>query len=184
MRWIYAAFWIIVCLGIAWKAMSYNRHLDQAIVAAGPQQQHFFFIHGQTNTATQDAPPKPDGADVQQVGFSYTMYSPSRQYVTCHVTLLNKGNRKATDVQILVYPYRGIILNADNDNHTDGHALLADNPLSQINQWVAFPDLDPGQMMTKDAVFLNTTTETPGDDPYPQIIFHTAKPAPASPAAH
>ncbi len=180
MRWLYAAFWILIATMLFWQFETYNKHLDQAIASAGPQQQHFYFINGATNAvSTTDAPPKPDAADVKQVGFTYTDNTPSMGNFTCHVALKNYGNLKATDVQVQVSPYRGTLVAMDNDNEAPTQAMSDNDPLAQYSEWVSAPDLAPGETVTVDAVFSIHRGYTPGDNANPQIIFHAQKPTPA-----
>ncbi len=176
MRWLYAAFWLIVGTMLFLQFQSYNKHLDQAIAAAGPKQQHFYFFNGATNAAdTTEAPPKPDVANVKQVGFSCQDNTPSQGNFTCHVSLKNYGTLKATGIQIQVSPYRGIVLNLDNDNEPP-QVISDTDPLVQYNQWVSAPDLAPGETESVDAVFLAHPGYSPGNNPNPQIIFHAEKP--------
>ncbi len=187
MRWFYAAFWILIGTMLFLQFNSYNKHLDQVAAAAPPRQEHFFYVHGQTNAVTTtDAPPQPDKADVQQVAFSYDNDTPTQGYFTCHVVLMNKGTLKAQEISVQVSPYRGIMVGDDNDNNDNGlgpHAIDDNDPLAQINQWVSFPDLAPGESKSADVSFMGQPRVKPGHNPNPQIIFHAAKPDPAAAAA-
>jgi len=184
MQWFYTAFWVFIIGMILWQFYDYNSGLDHAIAVAGPKQQHFYFLNGQTNTASLDAPPKPDGADVKQVGCTYTDNVPYHGSFTAHVSLKNYGNMKAIGVQVQVTPYRGTMVGLENDN-SPATALPDSDPIAQINQWVSFPDLAPGETVTKDAVFgAAQKGYTQGDNANPQVLFQTEKPkaAPVPPA--
>jgi len=180
MNWLYTAFWVLVGSMLFWQFHSYNRKLDKAVADAGPRQEHFYFINAaQTNTtsATPNPVVKPDGADIKQVSFTSSDNVPNVGSVTCHVSLKNEGNMKATDVQIQVSPYRGTMIgDRDDDNKNPPHAIPDADPVAQYSQWVNFPDIEPGQTITKDAVFLAKPGYSVGDNPRAAIVFHTVKP--------
>jgi len=181
MQWLYVAFWVLVGSMLFWQFHTYNRKLDKAVADAGPRQEHFYFINAaQTNTTVANPNPtiKPDGADVKQVSFSFQNNVPNPGSITCHVALKNEGNMKATDIQIQVFPFRGALVGTEDDNNDPLHAIPDSDPAAQYNQWISFPDLEPGQTMTKDAVFLGRPGMTPADNARPKITFHTVKPQP------
>jgi len=181
MQWLYAAFWILVGSMLLWQFQTYNAHLDRVVSDAGPQQQHFYFLNGQTNaTTTTAAPPKPDGPDVKQISFAVEKDTPSPGFFTCHVQLKNVGNKKALDVQVLVTPFRGALAGNDPEgDRSEVHGLKDSDVVTQISQWVSFPDMAPDESITKDAVFTTQTGYNQGDNTNPQITFHAEKPAPA-----
>ncbi len=53
-------------------------------------------------------PPQPDVAKVKQTAFSTSPNTPNEGNFTCHVTLKNVGKVKATHIQVMVSPFRGI----------------------------------------------------------------------------
>jgi hypothetical protein len=168
-------FWVFIVGMLVWQFYSYNQGLTKQ-EEEHPTQQHFFFY--QTNAASLPvAPAKHADAYVEQTGFTVENDTPGRGSFTCHVTLKNNGEAKATGVQVKVRPYRGIeIGDADAGPNTQNVQKLDDNdPLSQMNQWVSFPDLAPGESSTQSAVFLATGNWPPGDNPKPEIVFDTAK---------
>jgi hypothetical protein len=61
---------------------------------------------------------------------------------------------------------------------TDTSILSDSDPTSQVGQWVAFPDLAPGESSTRDVVFLGRTDVKPGANPNPEIQFQTEKAKP------
>jgi hypothetical protein len=175
MSWLIIVFWIFVATMLIWQFNDYNRSYGQA-QAAMPQEDHAFFYN--TNTAINPAEaskPKADGPDVEQTAFSTEDNVPSPGNFTAHVTLKNIGTAKAVDIQIMVRPYRGIMM-GDFDITMHPNTYLDDNdPLSQYGQFVNVPDLAPGESATVDAIFLDHPHLTPGNNPKPQIIFGTEK---------
>jgi hypothetical protein len=178
MRWIYVLFWTVVLGMLFLQLNNHNNTLTEEAIHKAPTQQHFYFFHGQA-TDTQDAPPKPDGADVEQVNFTYDNGVPNPESITCHVTLKNMGNQKATNVQVVVAPYKGALIGNDEQGDRTRVRNLGDNdPVAQYTQTVDFPDLAPGEVQTRDAVFYARQGYTPGDNVRPQITFQTEKPKP------
>jgi hypothetical protein len=181
MRYLYTAFWIFIGGMLIWQFYDYNHHIDKVNADAGPRPQHFYVVNGKmVNDLT---PPAPDPvADVKQIATSYQRGVPTSNQFTYHVTLKNKGTLKATNIQVLVTPFKGIILNDENDNASNIHALADSDPLAQISQWATCPDLGPGEQKTVDAVFLDPGGRTlPGSNPDPPIKFDAVKP-PTAPA--
>jgi hypothetical protein len=109
------------------------------------------------------------------------MQSPDPSQFTCHVTLKNVGNMKAVGVQVEVTPFRNAGEREDNDSHIRT-TVQPDRVAPLISQWVAFPDLDPGQTVTRDAVFGNHPGVDPAENLNPQIIFQSEKVAPPAPS--
>ncbi len=173
MRWLYTVFWLFIGIVLLLQFHSYNNGLDKAQVAAGPRQQHFYFYP--SHQTTSPVAPKKDNDDVQQVGTSVDMNTPSPGNFTYHVILRNKGTMKAVNVQVLVYPYRGSTM-GNIDRGGAVQPIDDSNPLSQTSQSVTFPDLAPGESATRDAVFLSTPGYNPGENPQPQITFQIEKP--------
>jgi hypothetical protein len=176
-RKLIIAFWVIVGSMLIWQLYSYNQGMNQA-EAAHPTQTQFIFLH------TNAAPASPvvvrsNKADVEQTRFVVQPETPSAGSFTCLVTLKNVGLAKATDVQICVRPFRG----ASNFDEDVGHQASTgpipdDDPISQFNDWLSFPDLAPGESDTRPIEFTDRTDYRPGANPKPQIIFKTEKAAP------
>jgi len=175
------AFWLGIVGMLIYQFYNYNESLSQTAIDNTPQQ-HFYFFH--TNAPAAAAPVAPrNGADVVQTKFEVQPNTPENGSFTCLVTLKNVGNQKATGVQISVRPYRGVS-NVDIDvGQERGGVLPEDDPISQYNAWVDFPDLAPGESSTQSVNFLNRNDYSPGINPDPEIIFQSVKPA-SPPMAH
>ena len=176
-RKLIIAFWIFIVCMLLWQFYSYNQGLKEAALEH-PKQEHFWFTNSVASAPTAPTQPKRDGADVQQTGFSVEDNAPSRGSFTCHVTLKNKGNAKAVGVQVSVRPYRGITKGDVDVGHTDMSILSDSDPISQFGQWVAFPDLAPGESSTRDVIFVSRNDVVPGTNPNPEIQFQTEKAKP------
>jgi hypothetical protein len=175
MKWIYVAFWVFIGVMLLWQFSNYNHSLDQKVAAAGPQQQHFFFNSKSHDTSTMSTTPgKLDGASVKQVDFRVETDKPVIGNFTCHVTLKNIGNKKATGVMVKVTPFRGVASGDGEDGRVTPVPLPDSDPIAQISQWLNFPDMAPGQTLTQDAVFVNNYQYSPGENPNPIIQFKTA----------
>ncbi len=167
------AFWVVIIIMLIWQFRSYDTGLTQDSIDH-PQQQHFFFYH------TNSAPVAPsaahsEGADVEQTAFDVQPNAPSAGNFTCRVTVKNLGTAKATGVQVDVRPYKGIALGDLDNGHARPGTMNDSDPISQIGQWVTFPDLAPGEEATETAVFLNRSDVSPGANPQPEIVFETEK---------
>jgi len=175
-RKLIIAFWVFIIGMLLWQFYDYDQGFKQAAIEH-PQQEHFWFTNSVAAPAASTQAHR-DGADVQQTGFSVEDNAPSTGSFTCHVTLKNSGNAKAVGIQISVRPYRGITRGDEDVGHTDMSTLSDDNPISQFGQWVAFPDLAPGESSTQNVVFTSRTDVRPGANPNPEIQFQTetAKP--------
>jgi len=176
-RKLIIAFWIFIGCMLLWQFYSYNQGLKEEAIAH-PQQQHFWFTNSVATAPAAPTQPKRDGADVRQTGFSVEDNAPGRGSFTCHVTLKNSGNAKAAAVQVSVRPYRGITRGDEDVGHTDMSVLSDSDPISQLGQWVAFPDLAPGESSTRDVIFLSRGDVRPGTNPNPEITFQTEKAKP------
>jgi hypothetical protein len=173
-RKLIIAFWIFIGIMLLWQFYNYDQGLTRAAVEH-PTQEHFWFTNSASATPVASSQAHRNGADVQQTAFSVQNNTPSAGNFTCRVTLKNMGNAKAVGVQVSVRPFRGISLgDADNGHGTSG-VLSDSDPISQIGQWVTFPDLAPGESGTESAVFLNRNDMQPGTNPNPEIIFQTQK---------
>jgi len=176
MKWIYATFWIFIAIMLIWQFLTYNSHIDQKVAAAGPQQKHFFFNNKSKDTTAMN-PAGTDRACVVQLDCRAEGGQPVKGSFTCHVMLKNIGNKKATGVIVQVSPYEGVTAGSAED--ADRYARVSKprlnaHPIPHISQWVSFPDILPGQTVTKDAVFLDDPVYGPGGNPNPQIKFETA----------
>jgi len=167
------AFWIFIIIVLLWQFYNYNQGMTQDAVEH-PQQQHFFFYH--SNDLASPAAPGPahhTGAFVHQVGFKVMSDTPGQGSFTCAVTLKNDGDAKAVNVQVHVRPFKGIMLG--DEDETELKPLPDNDPISQLGQWVTFPDIAPGESATQTAVFLNQRVMKPGSNPNPEVIFETEK---------
>jgi hypothetical protein len=167
-KWI-IAFWIFIGFMLLWQFYDYDKGLTQE-AAAHPKQQQFFFYH------TNAAPIGPTvvqhkGAYVEQTRFTVEQNVPGTGSITCHVTATNKGLAKATGVEISVHPYRGTRLGDEDVGRSPLTNLPDSDPRAQLNQWVPFPDLDPGESNTQSVVFISQSGVTPGGNPKPDILF-------------
>jgi len=180
MRWLYAAFWIFIGTMLIWQFNTYNGHINQAQAVTPPQQKHFYFLPGAHSTDTLGPAPKPDGADIQQISFTYDKDTTPGSFI-CHVVLKNEGNMKGVGIQVLVTPFRGIVLGDPDGGRGPVRTLSDSDPIAQTSQWVTFPDLAPGELNSQDVVFSNYSGYKPGTNSHPQILFHTEKPKPAAP---
>jgi hypothetical protein len=181
-RQLIYAFWIFVVMMLFWQFYTYDRHAQQVSIEHPQQEQHFFFLH--TNAPT-GGPVVHNDAYVRQISFAARANTPSQGMLTCSVVLRNDGKAKATNVQVMVRPYRGIRLGDDDAGHAKPGYLNDSDPISQLGQWVTFPDLAPGESSTQTAVFVSQQGLTPGDNPGPNIEYQTAKASDsASASAH
>jgi len=173
MRMFHIIFWVFIVGMLLWQFSSYNSGLDRKLAATPKRPDHFYY---NAQTLAPAVPPKPDAADVKQVSFTTTSESPTAGSFTCHVTLKNVGNLKAINVQIQVAPYLGAILGElDGDGRSSARSLTSNDSVTQITQWVAFPDMAPGETVTKDATFFNQTGYRPGTNYPPVITFESEK---------
>ena len=124
--------------------------------------------------------PKPvlDGPDPEQTDFSVELNVPTVNMMTCHVTLENKGKTKATDIQVMVRPYRGT-WDGDEDVQNNVHGLKDSDPLAQFGEYLSFPDLAPGESSTQTIVLtMQGGNHNTGSNPNPDITFSAEKPKP------
>jgi hypothetical protein len=174
-RWLILLFWVIVIGGLIKGAYDFDSNL-QSKAAAHPTADETFFtpLPGQAS-----APPAPaDAADVQQVAFTTQDDTPGAGSFTCEVTLKNQGNEKARNIQIQVRPFKGAEVGTDEVGHTHPGVLSDTDPRSQLNDWLAFPDLAPGESSTQSIVFTSRPGVEPGQNPKPVINFDSAKTKP------
>jgi hypothetical protein len=175
MSWFITVFWVFIATMLIWEFFSYNKNFSQ-VQAARPQDTHFFFYN--TNVDAKPAAaskPAVAGPDVEQTAFTTENNVPSPGNFTAHITLKNLGTAKAVDVQIMVRPYRGIMVQSGEMSDQGNKYLDDGDPLAQYGQYVSFPDLAPGESATVDAVFLSHPNVDPGNNPKPEIDFGTDK---------
>jgi hypothetical protein len=144
LRKLIYAFWIFVVIMLLWQFYTYNAGLRQQAIDH-PTQEHFYFYN--TNSTTAAAAPAPaqvNGADVQQVRYTVEEGVGGTGNMTCHVTLKNMGNARATGIQIMVRPFRGASNYDEDVGKSDSTPLSDDDPISKFGQWISFPDLAPG----------------------------------------
>jgi hypothetical protein len=156
-----------------WQLYSCNDKIAQA--AAQPKQEHFFFYQP-TKASEAAAAAVHDSAYVEQTGFTVEDNVPGGSSFTCHVTLKNTGKVKAINVEVCVRPYRGALAGDDDGGPNLNRPIPDDSPRAQINQWVSFPDLDPGESSTQDVVFAKDNGPSLyGDNPRAEIVFQREK---------
>jgi hypothetical protein len=173
LRWLILFFWIFVAAMLIKGFMDSESHRKQEAIEH-PKQEHFFF----TPLPGQPAPVAPNpNADVRQVGFGVQPETPPGSF-TCVVTVKNLGSKKAANIQEKVRPYRGSTVGNMETGHTGFHHIDENDPLSQLNSWVTFPDLAPGESSTQSVTFLNQFNVNPGKNPQPEINFDADKTVP------
>jgi hypothetical protein len=164
-------FWIFVISMLLWQCYQYNAELSKP--GATPQQQHFFFYQP---TPGKAPPVEHEGPFVEQTAFAVADNTPAVSSFTCHITLKNTGKGKAINVSVCVRPYRGTLLNnGDDGGHNDTKLIDDNSPRAQINQWVTFPDLDPGQSSTQSVIFYKEGASSYGTNPKPDIVYQPEK---------
>ncbi len=189
MRMFIVAFWVFVAVMLAWQAYNFNKGVD-TYVAAHPEK-HYFYDPSVTS------PPKPHvpAPDVHQVAYHVAANSPALGNFTVNFTVKNLGDVAATGIQVKVRPYRGNF-NGDEDNgHSHGAGVtppddsgrnkgdlpgsvapLSDqDPTSQYGQWVALPDLAPGQTASASVTFPDQDGKIPNENPNLEIDFEPVK---------
>jgi hypothetical protein len=180
-RQLIIAFWVFIGVMLIWQLYSYNQGMEKT-ATDHPVQTTFIFLH------TNAAPVAPsmahsDNADIQQVNYIVQSNTPSEGSFTCLVTLKNVGGATGTGIQISVRPYRGVSNYDEDVGHQNTLVLSDDDPVSQFNAWLSFPDLAPGQSYTRPVIFTSRPDIKPGENPKPQIIFETDKTKTATPPA-
>jgi hypothetical protein len=177
-RKLIIAFWIFIVAVLAWQFYSYNQGMTKE-ATEHPKPEHFFFFHSNAN-ASVEAPPKPEHgkANVKQAAFTVKQDVPTRGSFTCSITLKNTGDVKAVNIEVHVRPYKGITLGDEDVGHSSTAPLSDNDPLSQIGQWVTFPDIPPGESRTTTAIFLSREGVHPGANPSPEISFQSEKAKP------
>src|SRR5580765_3113138 len=105
-RMLIISFWIFIGTMLLWQFYTYNQKLDKAS-EEHPTQAHFWFTNAADAAPVAPVQEHRDGPDIQQTAFKVENNTPSTGSFTCQVTLTNKGNAKATGIQVKVRPYRG-----------------------------------------------------------------------------
>jgi hypothetical protein len=172
-RWLIISFWVFIGGMLAWQAYTYEINSEKES-AARPPPQHFFFDPSRDHKpGTGD--PNLQVADVRQTGYSITD-NPMAKNFAFNVVLTNKGNAKATNVQVCIRPYRGAKRGGARNGDGGLPQPIPDNdPLALQNQWVEAPDLGPNESCTVSATFMSHPGINPGSNPSPQIVFQTEK---------
>jgi hypothetical protein len=178
LHWVIILFWVFVTAMMLKQCHDTNVQRDEA--AAKAPQSYFFNQPPPAGPKVAPAPPPSPDADVEQVGFVVQDDTPSPGSFTCNVTLKNLGQKKATGIQIAVRPYRGARYGNDNVGHAPVGIIPDSSRLGQIQAWLAFPDLAPGEQSTESTVFPKETGIEPGTNPNPEIDYQSAK-APSNP---
>jgi hypothetical protein len=173
-RILIVAFWTFVGVMLAWQAYDYNNHV--VIESETHPEKHYFYNPNPGSVV----PPKAPSPDVHQVAYHVIPGSPEPGSFTVQFTVKNMGDIAATAIQVKVRPYRGI-LNSDPDSGgshlTNGNIgpISDDDPVSQFGQWVAVPDLAPGQLSSNSVVFADEPGKTPNDNSRLEIVFDPVK---------
>ena len=155
---------------LVWQFYSYNHGMNVA-QAANPEQGHFYFYPPGTKPPEATPAPKTDGADVRQVDYQIKDGQPNPSCFMSHVVLKNVGTAKATNVRIWVRPYRGITIGDEDAGWPPTHPLSDNDPLAQIGEWLAFPDLAPGDSSAEDVIFTVHSNVKPGQESRPADHF-------------
>jgi hypothetical protein len=173
-RWLIVAFWLFVAVMLVIQFQQENARLNQD-ARDNPKDGHYFFTPPLTNSAPPTIAPPVLAPDIRQTAFVVHPNTPGFGSFTCDVTVTNQGLRPAKAVQVHVRPFRGVMSGNDGLGHVKYRAVPENDPLSQYGDWLAFPDLKPGESSTQSAVFLNHPNVNPGHNPNPEITFEPAK---------
>jgi hypothetical protein len=176
-RWLILLFWVVVIGGLIKGGYDFDSNL-QSKAAAHPTQDETFFTPLPGQAPALPAAAAADEANVQQVAFTVQDDTPGAGSFTCEVTLKNQGNEKARNIQVHVRPFKGVRVGSDDVGHNPLMVLSDTDPLSQLGDWLAFPDLAPGESSTKSIVFTSHAGLEPGLNPKPEIEFTSAKAQP------
>jgi hypothetical protein len=175
-RWLIVVFWLFIA-GMLYREFHQSEVDRKVRIAEHPQQEHFFFTPLPGHATPPPASVSPAGG-VQQTSFQVQPNTPGPGNFTCLVTVKNVGSVKAENVQVHVLPYKGGYTgDSDIPDRTFG-PITDTSSLGQYGDWVAFPDLAPGESETRSAVFIDHPNANPGTNPKPEIIFETPKAQP------
>ena len=169
-RTVTVAFWTFVVLMLIWQSYTYNNQVEISKTHPG---KHYFY----NSDSAFPTPPKTSAPDVRQVAYKVIRDSPQPGNFTVQFTVKNLGSVAATAIQVKVRPYLGFIQGDQDNGHVHGGTPISDNdPASQIGQWVALPDLAPGQSSSNSAVFIDQPNLSPNEDnPKLDMIFEPVK---------
>jgi hypothetical protein len=166
------AFWIFVVVMLLWQFYQYNQKLSTPDPTHQTQDHYFFY---QPTPGAAAAPVEHGGPFVEQTGFRVEDSTPTGSSFTCHVTLKNTGKAKAINVEVCVRPFRGTLDGSEDAGLNTNKLLSDDSPRAQINQWITFPDLAPGESSTQSAVFMKQGASEYGSNPKAEISFTPEK---------
>jgi len=169
------AFWIFIALMLVWQFYTFNAKISAP--PEHPKPDHYFFYQATKASEAAAAQASHDSAYVEQTSFSVENNVPNSSAFTCHVTLKNIGKTKAINVEVCVRPFRGAL---DHDPDSGGNQntkpVDENSPLGQINQWVGFPDLDPGETSTQSVMFMKAGNSAFfGNNPKAEIVYQPEK---------
>ncbi|HEX4138847.1 MAG TPA: hypothetical protein VHY09_00750 [Candidatus Methylacidiphilales bacterium] len=169
------AFWIFIAVMLLWQFYTFNAKISAP--PEHPKPDHYFFYQGTKAAEAAAAAAVHESAYVEQTGFTVENNTPNSSAFTCHVTLKNTGKTKAINVEVCVRPFRGAMdHDPDSGGNQDTKPVADNSPLGQMNQWVAFPDLGPGESSTQSVVFMKVGNPPFfGDNPKPEISFQPEK---------
>lgn len=170
-RWLILLFWVFV-LGMLLKQCHDSDTASQQSFQSHPAPAHFFFTPPPKPPAAPP-PPSPDG-DVQQTSFVVLENNPGPGSFTCQVTVQNKGLSQAREIQVRVRPFFGAHKD-DGGGRVNDTRINGMDTITQIDTWVSFPDLKPGESSTQTTTFTDQPHVHPGFNSQPEIKFETAK---------
>jgi hypothetical protein len=116
-------------------------------------------------------------ADVHLTHF-VTHLTPGQSDFTIDVTVENRGLKKATAVQAIIHPYVGTRDTLAKANGPDEMPLqVGGDPMRNVTENVAFPDLDPGKSATQTMQFPMRSDADPRQrDDDAKVTFQTVNP--------
>ena len=165
-RWIITAFWaVMILVGLTYAI--------ESILAPPPPvapEKHWFPAPLPSSTTTTSA-----GADVRMT--HYIESNAGISLFNVAVTLKNFGQKKATGVQIKIFPYT---IGRDMDPNVHGPDEMPvthgqGDILQTASQDITFPDIAPGDSSTQTVSLPMRSDGDPSDSqPKPEIQFSTA----------
>ena len=167
-RWMIAAFWaVMIVIGLTYAV--------ESILAPPPKvvpEKHWFPAPLPSANAASSA-----SADVRMT--HYIESSAGISTFNVEVTLKNFGRKKATGVQIKIFPYTvGSDTNVEPHVHGPDEMPLTHGQgdiLQTAFQYITFPDIAPGDSSTQTVSLPNRSDADPSDSqPKPEIQFSNA----------